>query len=156
VALGVGLPVLLALSAVVVIEYNRDRQLIEEQFQLTSTQLGKLTLAGLQQAMLENDKARIFQIVTDVASTENVQRIQIVDSSGRVRTDSLEKDIGAIHQTESLGCTECHATPIEDRPQAIRLDTTAGSMRISTPITNSTDCHACHDAALRFICLCIL
>jgi signal transduction histidine kinase len=63
-----------------------------------------------------------------------------------VRTDSLEKDIGAIHQTESLGCTECHATPIEDRPQAIRLDTTAGSMRISTPITNSTDCHACHDA----------
>lgn len=144
VAFGVGLPVLLLLGVFALYEYSRDRQIMEEQFRLTSSQLGQLTLGGLQHAMLENDQDRVAQIIHDVANTENVERIQIVDSVGEIQADSLEQDIGVVYQTGALGCVECHATPAENRPQAIRLNSMTDSMRISTPIPNSAECKECH------------
>jgi signal transduction histidine kinase len=144
VAFGVGLPVLILLGVFALYGYSRDRQVMEEQFRLTSSQLGQLTLGGLQHAMLENDQHRVAQIIQDVAATENVERIQIVDSGGEVQVDSLNQDLGLVYQTGSLGCVECHATAAEKRPQAIRLDASSDSMRISTPIPNATACRECH------------
>ena len=143
-AIGVGLPILLVLSLLSFLHYVREKHLLEEQFQLTSSQLGQLTLGGLKHAFTENDQEHIRQITSDVGSMPNVQRVQIVDRVGRVWVDSTNQEVGATHQTESLGCVQCHAIPIADRPQAAWLDSQGNTLRISAPIPNESVCRECH------------
>jgi signal transduction histidine kinase len=144
VAFGVGLPVLLALSLLSLTHYLRERQLLEDQIELTSSQMGGLTLGGLQHAMLVNDQEDLEQIVHDVGAMENVERVQIVDLNGEVKSDSSGREIGKVYQSQSLGCIECHQGSAENRPRTTRLTTTESTLRISTPITNDESCWECH------------
>lgn len=145
VALGVGLPVLLALATLSVTHYLRERHLLEDQIETTSSQMGGLALGGLQHAMLTNDKYMLEQIIEDVGEMESVERIQIVNINGEVRADSSGGDIGVVHQQENLGCVECHQLPASSRPRTARLNTSDSTLRISNPINNDQECWACHE-----------
>jgi signal transduction histidine kinase len=144
VALGVGLPVLLALATLSATHYLRERHLLEDQIETTSSQMGGLALGGLQHAMLTNDKYMLEQIIEDVGSMESVQRIQIVNIMGEVKADSSGEDTGIVHQQENLGCVECHQLPVSSRPRTARLITSESTLRISNPINNDQECWGCH------------
>ncbi|MEP7357055.1 MAG: hypothetical protein ABI847_07435, partial [Anaerolineales bacterium] len=53
VALGIGLPLLLALSGLSVAHYWRERDLLQEQARLTALQFGQLVIGSLRQSMLD-------------------------------------------------------------------------------------------------------
>ena len=117
VAVGVALPALIALSALSLTNYWRERQLIEDQIQLASVQLGEVTLGSLQHAMLENDAHHMTNMIKDVSSMPNVERIQVLDIEGRVAADSLNQDTGNTRQVQAAGCRECHDFEANARPQ---------------------------------------
>lgn len=146
VAFGVGLPVLLALATLSITHYLRERQLLEDQIETTSSQMGGLALGGLQHAMLTNDKYMLEQIIEDVGRMESVKQVQIVNLMGEVRADSTGEEIGTVHLKDSLGCVECHQLPASSRPQTTRLGASSSTLRISTPINNEEECWECHDS----------
>lgn len=144
VALVVALPVFLALLALSFTHYLRERQLIEEQIQFSALQLGEVTLGSLQHAMLENDAAHMFEVIEDVTGMPNVERVQVLDSMGRVASDSSNLDVGLIRDVQDAGCQECHAQNTESRPRTILLSTPNDTLRITTPIENKVECGLCH------------
>lgn len=145
VAFGVGLPVLIALATLSLTHYLRERHLLEDQIETTSSQMGGLALGGLQHAMLTNDKYMLEQIIEDVGSMESVNRIQIVNGLGEVKADSSGQELGLVHQKQNLGCFECHQLSASARPRTARMSSSESTLRISTPINNDPECRECHD-----------
>lgn len=145
VALGVGLPVLIALATLSLTHYLRERHLLEDQIETTSSQMGGLALGGLQHAMFTNDKYMLEQIIQDVGAMESVNRIQIIDGLGEVKADSSGQKLGLVYQKQNLGCVECHQLPAASRPRTARLTSSESILRISTPISNDPECWECHD-----------
>jgi signal transduction histidine kinase len=145
VAFGVGLPVLVALATLSLTHYLRERHLLEDQLETTSSQMGGLALGSLQHAMLTNDKYMLEQIIDDVGSMESVSRVQIVDGLGEVKADSSGQEIGLVHEKQNLGCVECHQLPAAARPKTARMSSIDSTLRISTPISNDPECWECHE-----------
>jgi signal transduction histidine kinase len=156
VALGVGLPVLLALGALSWTHYVRERQIFEEQIQLTSSQMGGLALGALQHAMMTNDRYMLDQIIEDVGASENVKSFLIVDLIGEVKAASTAEDLGETYQLQKLGCVECHQFPVSSRPNTVRLTESESTLRISSPIGNDPSCNECHDKNVTHLGMVIL
>jgi signal transduction histidine kinase len=156
VALGVGLPVLIALGALSWTHYVRERQMLEEQIQLASSQMGELALGGLQHAMMTNNRYMLDQIIEDVGASENVKRFLIVDLNGEVKAASTAEDLGETFQLQSLGCVECHQSPVSSRLKTVRLTESKSTLRISSPIKNDPSCWECHDTDVTHLGMVIL
>jgi signal transduction histidine kinase len=146
VALGVALPVLLALVALSLLSYWRERNLLENQLHSTASQLGEVMAGGLRQAMLTHDGPMLAGVLQDVAEMEAIDRVRIVDAQGVVRFDTAAAEVDQQQTTLAPGCTECHIYPPATRPRAVRLASPAGILRIATPITNDSACTGCHGA----------
>jgi hypothetical protein len=63
VALGVALPLLLVLSSLSVMRYQRERRLLDDQMRLTVVQLSDLMVGSLRHSMVGNDHA-MFALAT--------------------------------------------------------------------------------------------
>ena len=144
VALGVALPVLLALSSLSLAYYLRERALLEGQLRMTATKLGQVLTGSLRRAMLANDSQMIAAVLKDVGDMQTIDRVRIVDTQGVVRMDSQSTELGQQKLTDQPGCLECHADPPESRPRTALLATASGILLIATPIDNEPACSGCH------------
>ena len=143
-ALGVALPVMLALSSLSLAHYWRERNLLESQVRMTATQLGQILTGSLRHAMLNNDNQMLAEALADVGGMDTIDRVRIVDSKGMVRVDSASSDVGVQQFTDRPGCSECHINPPATRPRTVLLSTASGILRIATPIDNEQACSGCH------------
>lgn len=144
IAICVALPILLVMSALVLMHHFRERHLLESQIRLSTSQLGEVLMGSLRHAMLVNDSEMIARIITDVGRMENFNEVQLVDSGGQVKIDSDADQIGLVRHTDTAGCVECHQFPPEERPRAVRLQLTPELLRVAQPIANAPECQACH------------
>jgi len=147
VALGVALPLLIALAGSSVVHYLRERRLLEGQVRSVATQLGDVMNGALRQAMLSNDRSLLEGVIADIAAMQAIERVQIVDERGVVRLDSQGHAAGG-GGTASPGCVECHALPPAARERTVRLTTPQGTLRIGAPIENDVACQRCHSASV--------
>ena len=74
VALGIALPILLVLTSLSLMRYRRERQLLEDQIQMTVSQLGEVMMGSLRHIMLANDHEMLVQALNDVGGMETVRR----------------------------------------------------------------------------------
>lgn len=144
IALGVALPIFLTLATFSLVHYLRERQLLEEQIQLTARQLGQFTLSSVRHAMEMNDSVMLDRILADVGGVSSVRQVQVVDLENRVRVDTRRPGVQTILDVDDPGCVECHQMPTGSRPSTVRLSSAEGMLRISTPIPNGPDCRTCH------------
>jgi len=143
-ALGVGLPILLAMSSLAIIEFTNEREILEAHTARSVQQLGAIILESLRTAMTENDDQMIKEALLDIGNVEGASSIQIIDIEGRVYASSDTSDVGMVLSRGSVGCEECHNLPSEERTRTLHLSTTHGILRITTPILNEPDCATCH------------
>jgi hypothetical protein len=146
VALGVALPLVVALSGFSYAHYLRERSLLGDQLRSTAAQLGAVMTGGLRHAMMTNDSSTLSQILDDIAGMEVIERVRIVDAGGVVRHDSAGEEVGQADSLSAPGCSECHAFPPAERPHAVLLSSAQGTLRIATPIRNEAACTGCHAA----------
>jgi len=146
VALGVALPLLLALTSFSVAQYQRERRLLEAQARHTAAQLGEALRGSLRHAMLVNDRVLLGELVRDVGAMDTLDRVLLLDRRGVIRVDSTDAQVGATEFTEDPGCQECHTYPPESRPRAIYRSDGSGTLRVATPVENEPACYGCHPA----------
>jgi signal transduction histidine kinase len=144
VALGVALPTLLVLISLSLVHSLYRQDIMEDQLRLTALQLGEVMLGSLRHAMLVNDGRGISQTMADIGRMATAQQVQIIGLDDRVVADSGLGTVGMIRRLDDPGCVECHQFPAGSRPRTTRLSTSAGVLRISTPIQNEPECSACH------------
>ncbi|MBP7691314.1 MAG: HAMP domain-containing protein, partial [Anaerolineales bacterium] len=143
-AVGVGLPVFLALTGLGIIHYARERHLVEQQISESAIQLGQIVTGSLRHAMLTKDRKTLAAIVSDVGQNETVQRLQLINRRGQVIADSAGNATGQTFVKDSSGCVECHRYPAEVRPRVTTLTAADGTLRAVAPIANAQPCQQCH------------
>lgn len=144
VALGIGLPILLALAALSLVHYWRERHLLEDQARLTAAQFGQVIKSSLRHSMLVNDPNMVFTALNDLSQRETIQRAQIVNLDGRVLIDSVTNTPGQVQHVVEPGCTECHRRAVGTRPAAAVLTANEDALRVAVPLDNDPDCAQCH------------
>ncbi len=144
VALGVALPLLLALGLFSLAQNEHERLLLEAQARHTATQLGNVLAGSLRYAMLIHDQEMLGVLVRQLNAQDALDRLLLVDSQGIIQIDTAGAAQGAI-RVDNPGCAECHAYPAESRPRTVILrQGTAGTLRVATPIENEPACDGCH------------
>jgi signal transduction histidine kinase len=146
VAIGVALPLLLALTSFSIVRYQRERSLLEAQARHTAAQLGEALAASLRHAMLVNDRRLLDNLVQDVGGMDVLDRVLLLDQEGVVRADSRQAALGSVERVEAAGCQECHAYPASSRPRAVYRSDVSGILRVATPVENEPACYGCHPA----------
>ena len=144
IALGVALPVLLALGSLSLVRYQHERALAEDQVRLTVLQVGQVMIGALRHTMSVNDGEMLAQTIGDIGTMDTVREVQIVDLNGHVKASSHNQDVGTTRRTDDMGCVECHQFPQSSRPQTSRLFSSSDTVRVSMPIPNSASCAGCH------------
>ncbi len=143
-AIGVGLPILLAMLSLAFIDYLNERELHDTHTARSVQQLGDVVLGSLRTAMTDNDDRMITQALINLGDVQGVSSVQIIDVDGRIYASSDASDAGMILQRDAVGCEECHNLPSEERPRTLHLGASGGILRITTPILNEADCASCH------------
>jgi len=144
VALGIGLPILLALSALSLVHYWRERHLLEDQARSTAVQLGQVVMGSLRHSMLTHDPDTLFTVLGDIGAMQTIARAEIVNLEGEVVVSTGADEVGQVQHVVEPGCMACHRFPPETRPTTAMLPASGGLMRIAVPIDNEPDCKACH------------
>ena len=96
VALGVALPILLVLTLLSFMRFWREGQFLENQLELTVSQLGDVMMGSLHHALLTNDREMISQSVSDMGGMKTVRWVQIIDPDGQVTADSRSENVGCV------------------------------------------------------------
>ena len=136
VALGIGLPILLALSALSLVHYWRERHLLEDQARLSAIQFGQVITGSLRHSMLVNDPGMLMAVLDDIGARETIERAQVVDLQGQVVIDSGPNRDGQVQHVVEPGCMACHRLSPETRPDTAVLSTDTDVMRVAVPINN--------------------
>jgi signal transduction histidine kinase len=144
VALGIGLPILLALAVLSLVHYWRERHLLEDQARLSAIQFGQVITGSLRHSMLVNDPGMLAAVLNDIGAREAIERAQIVDINGQVVVDTGPQRAGEAQHVVEPGCMACHRLAPEKRPDTTVLSADVSVMRVAVPINNEPECAACH------------
>jgi signal transduction histidine kinase len=157
VAVGVGVPILLALTLLALAHYWRERHLLEDQARLAAAQLGRMVNSALRYSMLTNDAAMLASILSDIAADgATVERARVVDLDGRVYADSGPGGSGQSGRAADPGCAFCHqAAPDQRRPTAV-MGAGTGLLSVAVPIDNEPACRRCHETGAMHLGILIL
>jgi signal transduction histidine kinase len=144
VAIGIAVPVLLALLEFSVVRYWREDQFATDQTQLAISQLGQVVTGGLRHAMLKNDPEMLSAVLNDIGQAQAFRRVDIIDLTGQVRASTVPDDVGQSFMLDEAGCRECHKLPQGQLPTTTLLASKPDTLRIASPIVNEPACAACH------------
>ena len=145
VAIGVAMPVLIAMISLSIFHYWREYQVIEDQLRLSAVRLGDMMIHSLNHAMLFKDGEHLIATLDDVEKLENVEQIQVVGLSGKVLAGSGGDFAGTFSDLSADECQECHRFPPQTRPRIAQINAAAPFLRISAPIENIPECFECHE-----------
>lgn len=104
-------------------------------------------------AMLKADRETLRQTISDIGSQRGVEHVRVFNKKGLVMFSADPREIGALVDKESEGCSECHAgeTPalrLGPMEQARNFHNARGEevLAITAPIYNEAGCAeaACH------------
>ncbi len=143
--IAVGLTLLL--MAVGTVGVTNDYQAQLEQLQAELVQqagtVGDQLYRVMNEGMMNNDHARVRQIVANTAGQNDVVQVRILGLNGKVYADSGGQLQGVSIAKEMPGCVECHRNA--QVPETTRLKFLPDRIRVATPIANETTCASCHN-----------
>jgi signal transduction histidine kinase len=145
--LAFGTPVILLVVLFFSNQYFRQRDILDQHFQLFTIQLGDVILGGLHNAMLKNDPEMIQSELNQISKTEGLNRVLIIDLQGVIQRTSAPEEEGTFFTAEMSGCVDCHSQAVSARPKAIHQKDEQDNLRVLRPIQNSPECHQCHPAS---------
>ncbi len=138
----IGCPFLLAFHRLL-----RNQQL--DALTEATTGLSRVLVDGLRSAMLAGQPHLLDEVVRDLAQQEEVERVMLLDHTGRVRVSSDPAYQGrSLHRQRDDTCSVCHqnaGSPGVSRT-AVTQENERRIFRAMSTIPNEPRCHACHDA----------
>lgn len=147
IALRVALPMIVALSALMLIGYQRDLRLIRRQMLARAEQAAEFAINRLKQGLASHDLPMLAELTERTVEIESISRILIIDSSLRVTADTSGEMIERTLPPDDRLCVGCHNPTLETRPGILPLP---GGERdefvVAVKIENEAQCQTCHPA----------
>jgi signal transduction histidine kinase len=148
IALGLALPVLVALIGFSIADYYRRNILLTQMAENSAVEMGEMTRGSLRHAMLWNDRELLKNVLVDIGSQGNILRVAIFDQNVRLKMANQPADFNPSPTLQTPGCVECHQpTGILQKHSIILHLPNSGTpmLRSDIPIYNEPACYGCHD-----------
>jgi len=150
-----GMSAVLALAALAALWFAERRMQgdLMGQLERSTALLGDAIQASAQQAMLEARPGHAYDVMARVGRLEDVERVRVLDKTGRVVFSTAPQDVGTIVERRGRACAACHGdrelprsrAPAGERAEV--LDDARGRvLAMIAPIHNAHGCAtaACH------------
>jgi two-component system NtrC family sensor kinase len=148
----VAMAVLLVTAALFAAELGVERQLVA-QATAESELLSDTVRLALHRAMLQDRRSDAYQIMEDVARQPGIDRVRLIDATGRVAFSTAPGEVGQAVPRQDAACAPCHAggQPLRQLAEGgrsrIHEGRTGRVVAVVTPVYNETacataDCHA--------------
>lgn len=123
---------------------HRDRSI--DSLIRATTDMSRLLVETIDQSTFERNPHTLTNTVAQLANSQFVQRVLIVDKTGRVAVSTDPRAVGQQVSRESPTCRECHArAPANRTPTTIVTDERGVEVfRTMRPVYNRAACHGCH------------
>jgi PAS domain S-box-containing protein len=145
-AAGVTAAVVIACAGGAYIYSQHHMQSLLATARATALAEGDLIRVALEHQMIENDRTLIARMVESFGKQARVERLTILDRSGRERYSTSPTNPGDF-DLSSPTCQACHRYPAEQRGSSRVIETRGGTvLRTVVPIRNRQECYHCHDS----------
>lgn len=123
---------------------HRDRSI--DSLTQATTDMSRLLVEAIDQTTFERSPHTLTSAVAQLAASQFVQRVLIVDKTGRVALSTDPRAVGLRVSRESPTCRACHArAPVRRSPTTIVSDDRGVEVfRTMRPVYNRPACHRCH------------
>lgn len=144
---GVGVLLLLVGAPFFYLFYTLHRDRSIDSLNQATTDMSRLLVQAIEQSMFESSPHRLTEAAVQLADSELVERVLIVDKTGRVAVSTDPRAVGERVSRESPTCRVCHArSPASRAPATIVTDERGVEVfRTMRPVYNRPACHACHE-----------
>lgn len=148
---GVGVLLLLVGAPFFYLFYTLHRDRSIDSLNQATTDMSRLLVQAIEQSMFETSPHTLTDAVAQLADSEFVQRVLIVDKTGRVAVSTDPGAVGERVSRESPTCRVCHArSPASRTPATIVTDERGVEVfRTMRPVYNRPACYACHQPSDR-------
>jgi signal transduction histidine kinase len=143
------LPLILVWSILAYVRYVNYQRLLLDNVRTSASNTGEIIEGSLRHAMLANDFDDLERIVRNIAQHTDVERLLLLDKSGRVLIAAAEQPIGDQMDLDDPTCQACHQYQAATRNESVILPIEGGehTFRNVNAIENATACTSCHDPA---------
>jgi PAS domain S-box-containing protein len=149
-AIGITVAVSTVLAAAAYVYSRHHFQSLLETARESSVAQGELIRVALEHEMIANDRTLIGQMIQSFGGQPSVERVVLLDRSGRLRYSSVPASRTADLRPGSPTCMACHQYPPAQRGSSRVIETGGGTvLRTVVPIHNRPACYACHDPSHR-------
>lgn len=145
-AAGVGALLLVVGTPFFYLFYTLHRDRSTDSLNEATTDMSRLLLEGIEQTMFEKNPHTVSDTVAQLANSDFVQRVLIVDKTGRVAVSTDPRAVGQHVSPESPTCRVCHVhSPATRSPATIVTDDRGVQVfRTMRPVYNRPACYGCH------------
>ncbi|NOX38647.1 MAG: HAMP domain-containing protein [Calditrichaeota bacterium] len=142
---------LLLFYAQLYLSFSRD--ILEETVRVSAYRGGDLVQKALYNFMLENDRANLAEIITNIGNEPGVQRIRIYNKDGIIKFSNNSAELGNQVDMQAEACFACHSKenpsrvlPVEDQSRIFRSASGQRVLGLIIPVYNEASCYRapCH------------
>lgn len=112
--LAIGAVVLAAMGLFALLNGRTLRAHLMEEAVRDGEFLSETLIQATHYQMLEDDRKRVYQMISEVGSQEGVEHIRLINKDGLIAYSTDPKEIGTVVDKRAAGCNVCHAanTPL--------------------------------------------
>ncbi len=130
-----------------------EQRHLETLVNLSAERISDIVHFSAWQAMMDNDRERLYRLIHDLYREPGMRRIRIVNEDGQVQHSTEKSEIGRVVDKSAEACYACHAQsqPLtklarKDRTRVFYDESGRRTLAIIRPIENHKDCSsaACH------------
>lgn len=113
----------------------------------SADQFGQTLRASIEHLMVTNQPHNVQDLITQIAVSDGIDAIRVIDRSSVIRGSSRPEEIGLTAEIKEGTCQSCHNNPAGTRSKMVTFTTPSGTkvFRSVNPIQNRPVCHGCHD-----------
>jgi len=144
------LAVTLVVGAGAIFAYQNERAHLLDSLNRAAATQGRLTLTGLNFAMLENNRTLLHELIEQYASSEEVERVYLTEATGVVAATSTPSWVGQTLPLPPTICPTCEPAGGEQQTQtSVVMVAGRPTLRSLTVVKNEPQCNRCHPPVQR-------
>ena len=152
-SISTGIVLMLAIALFALVNLSTLRGAFFQEAMDEVESLSEILLHATHFHMLEDNRARVYQMMEEVSSHEKVERIRLLSMDGLVHFSTQPTEIGKPLDEALSRCGQCHNEPVEGVLPALKNDRRVFQdcqgneiLSVTTEIYNEPSCYtaACH------------
>lgn len=109
ITLATGVILLVAMTGFSWLNFNNLKRLLLEEYVINADNLSETIVRTTHYQMLENDLHRVYQMISEVGTQKEVERVRLINKNGTIVFSTKKEEIGTLLDKKAAACNMCHS-----------------------------------------------